>query len=711
MRAFAAAGLLALLAVPGGAAVSIDLSGPWRFRVDAEGSGFGNGWARAVPDGAEVVDVPHTWGRRGPHQEHEGLAWYWRTLPPAAGHRTELRLGAVFYRARVFLNGHLAGEHEGGHTAWTVDLTPHLKGGDDLVAVEVDNRPGMATIPGWGQKGWGWYDWWHDGGIVRAPLLVVHGASSIRRQRTRARLATGNGTVTSRVVVESYTGVPAPLRLEARVMPPAGGPPITSTVSVPLDGPGQAEVNVRVAVPDPERWHVDRPRVYRLALDLRDAAGRLLDSREESIGFRTVEIRERALYLNGERVRLSGMTRHQDSPWEGLAETRGTIRHDWDDLKNLQTTLTRPVHYPQAPEVFDYADREGVLLVPEIPMWQFSEEQMKDPKVIALAKALLQEMIEEHGHHPSVFAWSVCNESATATPGGVAYVRAMKEWIRSLDPDRFVTYADDGLSRPHDPGKSAARDADFIMMNQYFGSWHGAAEELRAGLERVGRGFPDKMVLISEFGYAGLFEGDSAAADRKRVQIIEEQLAEFGRHPWIGGAIFWCYQDYRSHRNLWPEETEGFVEMGVVDENRQRRPSYDVWRKANAPARVELRWTQEGSSRPRGFRATVTRRRPDEIPSYELRGYRLAWRAIDRDRKVIGSGESALPDIGAPAVVEGTWTAPATPEIVLEAWLKRPTGFTAAQAALRWFEPQYGGMPMDEMKTKGLILPTPAPKP
>ena len=128
------------------------------------------------------------------------------------------------------------------------------------------------------------------------------------------------------------------------------------------------------------------------------------------------------------------MARHEDSPWEGLAETAGTMRHDYDDMKALQMTLTRPVHYPQNPFILDYADRHGILLIPEIPVWQFSEAQLADPRVLALAKQQMGEMIAQAGNHPSIFAWSVLNESATATPGGIAYVRAMRDFIRKLDP-------------------------------------------------------------------------------------------------------------------------------------------------------------------------------------------------------------------------------------------------------------------------------------
>ena len=98
--------------------------------------------------------------------------------------------------------------------------------------------------------------------------------------------------------------------------------------------------------------------------------------RATAFGLRTVRNPRSAPVLNGERVRLTGLARHEDSPWEGLAETRGTMRHDYDDMKALHTTLSRPVHYPQNPYILDYADRHGILLIPEIPVWQFDEAQL-----------------------------------------------------------------------------------------------------------------------------------------------------------------------------------------------------------------------------------------------------------------------------------------------------------------------------------------------
>ncbi len=708
MTARASALVLVLLAAASARAVAgtrVDLNGPWQFQVDPDGSGEAAGWAKSPPAAVETVDVPHTWGV-GPHAEHEGLAWYWRdvSLPPALrGKRLELHFGATFYRARVFVNGAAVGSHEGGHTAWFVDVTKTL-GSGGRIAVLIDNRPGLATIPGWAMRlkdsGSVWYDWWPYGGIVRGVALVAQERALVRRQLIRSQIGADGATVTTRAYLEGS----GPVRVSGLVLGPRGERVAAAETAVTLAG-RPSEATLTFALPQPKLWHFDQPNVYTLRLRVQDRGGSVLDERSDSFGIRRVEIRARGLWLNGGRVRLSGMTRHEESTQEGLAETRGTILYDWNDLKRLQVVLTRPVHYPQHPDVLDYADRNGVLLVPEIPMWQFSEAQMKDPAVLALARRMMREMIEQAANHPSIFAWSVCNESATGTPGGRAYVKAMVEHVKALDPDRYVSYADDGLGFLKDPAENANQYTDFLMMNQYFGSWHGPAEGLAPALERVSRMFPDRMVVISEFGLAGLFAPDTAQADVQRIAIMRDQLAEFEKHDFIAGAVFWCYQDYKSHRNLWPGETSGWVEMGLVDENRQRLPSYEAWRERNSPARLELAWTRGADGRPTGFHATVARRPPTEIPSYELRGYRAVWEARDHDGTLLASGSSELPVIGDPAKLDGSWPRTTSREVRLTFRVLRPTGFVAAERLERWWEPRSGGLSPEEARKRGLAAP------
>lgn len=297
--------------------------------------------------------------------------------------------------------------------------------------------------------------------------------------------------------------------------------------------------------------------------------------------------------------------------------------HDYDDLKNLQTTLTRPVHYPQNPFIYEYADREGILMVPEIPMWQFSEQQMTDPKVIALAKRMFTEMVEQNYNHPSIFAWSTDNESATDTPGGIAYFKTVYALAR------FVSFADDRIAFVNQPSTNASSLADFIMWNEYFGTWDAPESQLPAALDRIGKGYPDRMVIISEFGTPGIYATNEKTADLLRAGTIHKQMALFAQEDWIAGAILWCYQDYASYHNLRLGQPDHYADHGVVGENRQRKPSYFVWQKENSPAEVHLHWIYDRDSIPIGFSAEVSRRPIEQIPSYPLMNYRARWVVYD----------------------------------------------------------------------------------
>ena len=688
----------------------IDLNGEWQFRLDPEKQGEQQSWTKQLPAGTETVRVPHTWNI-GKHDDFEGTAWYFKSFPTPAsfrGQHIELHFGATFYRSRVWLNGVALGVHEGGHTAYFFDITPHLQP-VNFLAVEINNQPTTQSIPGWAMKLHAseniWYDWWHYGGIVRDVWLSVGDAAMIRRQEIRTKVAGAAAEVSDTVFLENHSTKPLATKLLVKAWPPNGGAAVAMADKTLTLAPGSQVTALTFRIERATLWDLDHPNVYRLEVDLFDARGNPLDSLTDNFGVRTVEIRERKLFLNGEPVRLSGMARHEDSPWEGLAESVGTIKHDYDDMKNLQMTLTRPVHYPQHPAILDYCDRNGILLIPEIPMWQPSDKQMTDPMVIALAKQMMREMIEQDYNHPSIFAWSTCNESATDTPGGRAYFRTMYDFIKHLDPERYVSYADDRIAFVENPADDAASIADFIMWNQYFGSWHGPAELLPSIMEKINRNYPNKMVIVSEFGVAGLFAPTSRDADKLRASIFREQMAQFGKEDWIAGALMWCYQDYKSHRNLWPGYTEGYVDHGVVDENRQRRPSYKVWQELNSPAHLCAEWQYDAQRRPVGFRASISRRGPDEIPSYTLRDYRLGWEVRDNDNTRLAGGAVSLQEIGPPQLIVSTWPASASKSLRLTLKVYRPTGFVAAEKTLDWWEARSGGLNIEEMKRQGISIP------
>jgi beta-glucuronidase len=697
--------VFAMLTLPLHASTRVDLNGSWRFRVDRNEEGETQGWNKTLPSGTEVVRVPHTWNI-GKYDDYEGVAWYFRTLamsPAVRDRHVELHFAATFYKSRVWLNGKVLGGHEGGHTPYWLDISSSWRAGENFLAVELDNRPTAQTIPGFalrlreGRRIW--YDWWHYGGLVRDVWLTINLDGLIRRQRITSSISGQEAQVTSTVFLNNVSHGKKEFRVVAAIYSPSGkivGKLQPESVTAM---PGDATVQFRLSIAQPELWNLDHPAVYRMAVELRDAQGQLLDTREDSFGLRTIEIRNRHLFLNGEQVRLTGVTRHEDSPWEGLAETAGTIKNDYDELEKLHVRLTRPVHYPQHELILDHADRHGILLIPEIPMWQFSEDQMKDPKVISLARQMFQEMIEEDENHPSIFAWSVCNESEATTKGGRAYIDTMRDWIRQLDPGRFVTYADNDLALGPDPKTEAANDVDFMMMNAYFGTWSRGEDDLAPRLQQIGRDYPTKMVIISEFGYPGIFSPDSATADKMRVRTIENQLDQYQKFDFVAAAIFWCYQDYKSHQNLWPGHQEGYVDHGLVDEYRQRRPSFWVWEKRNQPVIFSNeKWISDKQGNRVGFEVGLSGRPLEEMPSYPLRNSTVKWELRDRDGNMLASGEQAIPDLRQAVLVRGAWAVGASLPLHLQITFQDAKGDAEAATVLDAYPLSFSGQRIEDRK-------------
>jgi beta-glucuronidase len=687
-----------------------DLNGEWHFRIDAKGEGEKLQWYKSAPDGTEFVRVPHTWNI-GKYEDHEGLAWYFRTVDLPAlrpQERVELHFGATFYRSRVWVNGLEAGAHEGGHTEYFFDITKLLKIGQNTIAVELDNRPTETSIPGLALKlkpGKNiWYDWWHYGGIVRDVWLATNQGALVRRQQIRSQLeANGSATVRDAVYVENSSAKEQKLTVSARLYSPDGKQLGEKTQNLLLAANEKKPVEFEFTIDKPALWDLDHANLYSAGVSLADARGQVIDENQDTFGNRKLEIRDRHLFLNGQQVRLAGMTRHEESPWEGLAETAGTIKHDYDDLKILHTTLTRPVHYPQHEQVLEYADGHGILLMPEIPIWQFTGAQLANPKVIALAKQMLQEMIEQAGNHPSIFAWSVCNESDMSTEGGRAYFHEIKAWVNKLDPSRFVTFADNDISYGADPKKEAANDADFIMMNQYYGAWNGPEDGLVKMLEHAGSSFPDKMFIISEFGTPGVFATDTKEADKLRVHILRHQLDLFEKYDWIAGAIFWCYQDYKSHRNLWPGLKSGYVDHGVVDEYRQRRPSFYAWQERTSPVEMHAKWKYSNWYQTGGFELTIGRKSLMQIPSYPLKGYSLRWELRDGEGKLLHNGHFDLADLEQAQTLKADWTPDqSVHHAMLRLTLTNPRGDTESEETLRFLYPVADGQEMDEMTIPGI---------
>ncbi len=684
-----------------GAPISVSLGGGWRFAADPGFMGIDNGWQMAGFDDSawETVVVPHTWGVDPAYASYDGCAWYrrvFRAPVDARNAHVRLRFQAVFYLARVWLNGIYLGLHEGGYTPFEFDVSNQVKfDADNVLVVYVDNRRATDRLPAHLFEGRS-FGWKNHGGIVRPVSLEITGKVFIAQQKIVAvPHLTGmdeadSAEVTATITVRNTSDQSVEFDLVARANEEATGAMVSqvnleSPVSLP---PGEsAEVSLATIILHPRLWHFDHPELYRWTASLLGADGAVLHMAHVNFGVRSIELKEARLYLNGEAVRLVGLSRHADSPEHGLAETCAVMAADYDDLKRLNMVFGRPVHYPQHEFILDYCDRNGILLIPELPAWQLTAGQMADAGMRQLAQGQLREMVASAYNHPSIWAWSVGNELESDTVAGRAFVRDMIAYVKLLDPTRPVSFASYHLLVGR-PWADATQYADFVMMNQYFGTWHGPKGALDMALETIHATWPEKPVIISEYGIAPNWqtvEGPQViemdqyyfmredhpmsvdGCDILRQKLIDEQMDVFRSKPFVAGAIFWDYAG----------------QMGVVDENRGRRGSWRVLRDEYSPIQIEALNFSPPLDETRCAEINLRARGSldSDMPVYTLRGYRLRWEVTSSDkRNVFSQGEILLPTLPPAGAWSGEISWPAHQgEAIVSVSVVRPTGFAVLE--------------------------------
>lgn len=679
---------------------SVSLSGPWRFLSDINSAGVDERWFDPdFPDSDWIeVEVPHTWNVMPDYADYEGVAWYRQTFMLAedlTDYHVQLHFDSVYYKAQVWLNGIYLGEHAGGYTPFEFDVSS-LIDNENVLAVRVDNIRLPTRIPD------DTFDWWHYGGIVRQVSLKLSSRVFIERQIvTAVPQITGwdeadLATVSTSVQIlntssDDFEGIVIADILEDQSGESALNETVSQRVSIPPGG--RVDVELRAEIQDPRLWHFDHPNLYRWSSVLQLSEDERLHVKEDIFGVRLVELEDAQFILNGEPVRLVGMTRHADSPEYGLAEPAVFMTADFDDMKRLNMVFSRPVHYPQDESVLDYCDRNGILLIPEIPAWQIQESHLSNVSTITAAKQQLREMILTSINHPSIWAWSVGNEIDSNTPAGRDYVRELAALSHELDPARPVGFASFRLDQNQENDASAL--TDFVFMNEYFGSWHGPKEALPESLDRIHELWPEKVVIISEFGLeagwtSARWMGDTSLLNNEsyyyiepgtppdseqvfsiRSQLIADQMDIFRSRPFVVGAIFWTYQDYRS---------EMAFKMGLLDQNRNRTSVMDVLREQYSPLRgIEIDIGEVSDGRQTADVRLETRGPVGtDIPVYTLREYAIRYSIISTDGNLVYFvSEKPLPVLAPASVWNGeiSWDVPLE-DFIVEISIVRPTGFS-----------------------------------
>lgn len=578
--------------------ITRDLSGLWRFRLDPDGVGEKEGWARGLTDD-RAIPVPCSWNDLyDDARDHFGAAWYqtgFRANPTGRDRRVILRFGLVVYHAKVWLNGHPLGEHDGGHLPFCLDATHALSADEEnVLVVMVENRLSVERVPAIPDPAFALhtaqlpqttYDFFPYGGIHRPVLLCEVPRTRVEALAISTELRGTFARVSVHLdVTERWTGT-------ASVLLDAGAGKIVGRADVVIrQGVGHAVLHV----PDARLWSPDDPFLHRLTVELSGTGG---DEYRMRTGLRTIAVSNGGLLLNGASVTLRGFGKHEDSALHGRGLDLAVVVRDFELLRWIGANSFRTSHYPYAEEILMLADEKGFLVISETPAVSMV---FGDPAAVVDARTRklerdLDALIARDRNHPSVIMWSIANEPLTrpfqsASPAPVGAVatgtrtfRSLFDRVRTLDPTRPATIVSvqGGADEWRDLG-------DVVCVNSYSG-WYGTSGRLadaeRAVEKEVTRliaRHPGKPIVYTEFGAdapAGMHSVPSDMwTEEYQADMIGMYLRVLGRHPEVIGVHPWAFADFRTSQSTF--RVGGFNHKGVF--TRDRRPKLAAHRLRDA---------------------------------------------------------------------------------------------------------------------------------
>ena len=512
-------------------------------------------------DKSPTMRVPSDWSTQDPMLYlYEGTVWYRRTfdLPPTPSQgggddRVLLYFGAVNYEAIVFLNGKELGRHVGGFTPFCYDVTDVLRKGQNTLVVKVDNKRHADNVPT------RVFDWWNYGGITRDVLLVRVRDTYIEDYTLQMASKQLQGVAFSVSLNRGVEGREITLSI----------PELKVRKTLKTDAEGHASLTLPKL--KPQLWSPDNPKLYKVTISLDD------QTISDEVGFRVIETRGRELLLNGKPIFLKGICMHDESAY---TSHRITTKAEADTLlswaKAIGCNFIRLAHYPHNELTVREAERQGILLWEEIPVyWTISWD---NPQTLDNARRQLTDLIRRDHNRCATIIWSIANE----TPHSDArdrFLSTLASHARSLDNTRLismameVTSASNYVNRLHD---NMHQYVDVVSFNQYVGWYRDVADAPKMTWE-----VPyEKPVIVSEFG-GGALAGMHGAEDQRwteefQARVYRENLEMLSKIQGLAGTCPWVLKDFRSPRRLLPGIQDHFNRKGVVSDQGKRKQAFQV---------------------------------------------------------------------------------------------------------------------------------------
>ena len=493
----------------------------WKFLLgDPSGTESPSFDARAW----RTVDVPHDWSIEGqidPKNPTEGsggyfpagVGWYRRTftVPPAwSGKRVSVEFDGVYMNAAVYLNGHDLGMHPYGYTSFSHDLTPHLKPGNNVLAVRVDQSQHRNSR------------WYAGAGIYRHVWLNVTGPVHVAPWGvcvTTPEVSAAQAKVSIKTRLSNQSPAASNATLRTVVYDGTGNPVGRSNSSATVETGSSVEVNQEIPVDKPALWAPESPTLYR-AITQVVLDGKTADEVSTSFGIRSLEwSAEKGFLLNGKPLKMTGGCVHHDNGPLGAAAFDRAEERRVRMLKESGFNAIRCAHNPPSPAFLDACDRLGMLVMDEaFDCW--SRGKNKFDYSVAFQdwwQRDIESMVFRDRNHPSVVMWSIGNEiPERGEPLGSQEAKMLADYLRGLDKTRPVTSALNFV------GPWTGTDGFYAALD--IGGYNYNLENHVADRKRV----PSRIMACTESFPESTFDYWAMAAD----------------FPYIVGDFVWTALDY-----------------------------------------------------------------------------------------------------------------------------------------------------------------------
>ena len=545
-----------------------------------------SGWETKILPAVENTMNPYP---DVPEYYQDGV-WYRKSFTVDANHSGEfskLMFYAVNYVADVWLNDVYLGYHEGGYTPFAFDVSDILiAGGNNVLVVRVDN-------PAWGTRNdivpYTSCDWFNYTGLLHDVYLEFSHPVSVLRTNIIPQNVDGEFQTT--VIVSNKLPETKNVDVEIEVFeaeinetninsesasgiigvqtPVAGT--ITNVLSVLSDSVNVWQTNLSIA--NPRLWSMKNPNLYVMKVKL-TVDGTIVDEYYTQFGLRKLDIVSDKFYLNNQTVFLTGVARHEDHPVLGRSIPIDTIYTDLLKVKAVNATSLRTAHYPNHLQTYLLADRLGIAVIEEIPVWWVDTEEAWNIQnnVRHIHEQMFREMVFKDYNRPSIFLWSTTNECLDVPNRKIFIEKVNQDLKQNYNDGRFITQSA-AADRPGSTDDSQ-NACDVMGWTMYFGVFHGSTyfAGTNTFLNNVKTNLPGKPILDTEYGY---WSSENGSSTQKQIDVFTNTFLAFTLHSAVTsagtinpngalmGCTWWCSFDWYSHQH-----PGGYQSMGLFGMDR-----------------------------------------------------------------------------------------------------------------------------------------------